>query len=149
MTLPLLAFYGLGLVTLGFGFHFWRRFLRYRHFPKTSATLLSKKFVLDNSGESGVAYAAVVSFSYSVGSQTHTASNLYSLGTLGLGGAGGKSAIERTVRDLQPGSTIQVFYDPSNPSFAFNRNGPRIQIYFFLLMGVLFCVFGLLLHLKG
>ena len=103
----------------------WRRFLRGRHFPDVHGTVLSRQVVCNTDGEGGVSYSMELSFTYTVAGRGYTSSRYHSLGHWG----GSRKYAERASQKFEAGRPVRVFYDPTDPGFAFVKNGPLANIY--------------------
>ena len=120
----------------------WRRFIAYRNYPSIDAIVSSSNVVSAHDGESGVTYWPQIEFQYTVNGTNYTSSRFWSLGNFGGFGYSSPKRANQVLEALRCDPDFQVFYDPSEPSFAFVRNGPLPQIYMPILTGFLLLVFA-------
>jgi len=113
---------------------------RSRNWPRSPGTILSSE--LEGPGDG--AFRAAVSYSYSVGSDTHLGTRVF----FGDDNGTDRAAAARTVFRYRTGSPVSVAYDPHDPSLSVLETGQTWHPWLRLGIGALFVALGLYASLR-
>jgi hypothetical protein len=143
------CFCAIGAIPISIGIHLFRKFRRYSEFPITEGLIVKQEIITftDYTNARHLGYIPQLSFSYIVDGRKFTNNKLHSLARSTLIKFSSRRKAEQVVEGFSVNNTTRVYYDPANPDFAFIRNGPLLQIYGPLTMGIVFCAFGLFYYL--
>ncbi len=133
---------GFGLVTLLFFIGYRRRLMRANAWPVVPGQVTVSRVeerAATGDGSNRRSYAAVIEFRYEVG-DLHFSSRQVALG---LTTSGSRSAAEKVVARYPLGATVEVHYDPANPSEAALENPTGLS---WLLFGIAIACFGVALY---
>jgi hypothetical protein len=120
------------------------RYFRCRRFPATDGEVVSKRIANVASGESGITFAPVISYSYTVAGTRFVSDRLYSIC--------GSSVAKLTEAEQLLGELVAkpfvVHYNPTKPDDAYLRNGPPVAIVLPLCIGLIFTIYGIVYLFK-
>lgn len=133
---------GFGLLTLLFFIGYRRSLLRANAWPVVPGEVTVSRVEERSSSDEGRSrrtYAAVVEFTYEVGGLSFSSRQI----ALGLEMSGSRSAADKITARYPLGATVEVHYDPANPSQAALENPTGMS---WLLFGVAMACFGIALY---
>jgi hypothetical protein len=125
---------GFGLV--GFGIWSARRSTEAANWPTTPGTLTNVALDTNSSGD-GTSYQVQVEYSYMVDGQAYRGYRL----AFGYVGSGDRPAHAEIYEKLKAAKTVDVRYDPEDPSTSSLSYGIHRSIQFMLAFGIFWLVF--------
>jgi hypothetical protein len=133
---------GFGLVTLLFFVGYRRYLMRANAWPVVPGRVTVSRVeqrAASGDGSNRRSYAAVVEFRYEVGGLHFSSRQI----ALGLTTSGSRSAADKVAARYPVGATVEVHYDPANPSQAALENPTGTS---WLLFGAAMACFGVALY---
>lgn len=133
---------GFGLVLLLFFVGYRRRLMAANAWPVVPGRVMRSRVEERRGGEDGGthrSYEAVVEFRYEVGGLSYSSRQI----ALGLRSSGSRKSADRIVARYPAGATVEVHYDPANPSEAALENPTGAS---WLIIAAAIACFGVALY---
>jgi hypothetical protein len=131
----------IGIVLVFYFIYIWWSAKKTLNWPIVSGKVLQSEARL--SGNGGQLKKHFLKYEYKVGGITHT----FDKKIYGVSIARTNTSTLKQVEKYPIGSDVSVYYDPMNHSKALIKPGVQMDHYFWLLMGFIFILPGLLLEL--
>jgi hypothetical protein len=131
----LLRFIALGFVTVGilqfaWSTYSWYEALQTTRWPTTTGTISFAK-VVEVSGGGGTGYVPTVTYTYEVRGVSYLGKKIHV-----LDGSDMPSRAQQTIREFGTNSTVQVFFDPDDPSNALLKPGLYLDLFLWLALSL-------------
>lgn len=127
-----------GLAVLGMAGRAWWKSNLVEAWPTTSGTLLARELAEDSDSD-GTTYRVKVRYAYTVAGRRYESDRL----AFGYMGTSGQASHQAIYDKLSSGNTVQVRYDPADPSQAALAYGMNKSILMVMLFGGVWTMFVL------